>query len=113
MILKEFYWSCIICLVVFLALCLIFDLLIRSIGLNLIFQELVSAFKENTYGNYYLASKLCCKPVRFVVVAEILQLRWDVGGGLHVGANCLVLLVCCSPFSPHELSNTVKLVGIE
>lgn len=45
-------------LIVCLGLGLIFNLHIRSIRLNLIFQEHVSAFKENTYGNYCLASEL-------------------------------------------------------
>lgn len=60
----------------FLALGLIFNLLVRSIRLNLLFQELVSAFKQNTYSNYCYASELCCKPVHFVIVAKTLQLRW-------------------------------------
>lgn len=45
-------------LIVCLGLGLIFNLHIRSIRLNLIFQERVSAFKENTYSNYCLASEL-------------------------------------------------------
>lgn len=58
------------CLIVLLALDLMFKLLLRSIRLNLVFQEPVSAFKEDTYGNHCLASELCCNPVHFVIVAE-------------------------------------------
>ena len=82
---------------VFLAFGLIFNLLLRSVRLNLIFQELFSAFKENIYGNYCLASELRCKLSRFVVVGETLQLRWGVGGGLHMGVNHLVFLVHVVP----------------
>lgn len=37
---KEFYWSCIMCLTVFLALGLMFNLLLRSINLTLYFKNL-------------------------------------------------------------------------
>lgn len=97
--LKEFYWGCVMCPVVFLDFGLIFNLLIRNIRLNFMFQELFSAFKESTYSNYCLASELCCKPAHFVIVAETLQLRWGAGGDLHMGMNHLVVLVCIVPLS--------------
>lgn len=86
-ILKEFYWCCIMCLIVFLALGLIFNLLIGSIKLSLTFQELVCALEENPNGGYCLALELGRHPVHFVVVAGTLQLRWGLGGGLHVGMS--------------------------
>lgn len=59
-ILKEFCWSCSMCLIVFLALGLIFKLVIGSIKLSRMFQELVAALEENPYGGYCLALELIC-----------------------------------------------------
>lgn len=84
-ILKEFYWSCNMYLIVFLALGLIFKLLIGSIKLSLTFQELVAALEKNSYGGYCLA--LICHPVHFVIAAGTLQLRWGLWGGRLVGIS--------------------------
>lgn len=75
------------CLIVFLALGLIFKLLIGSIKLSLTFQELVAALEENPYGGYCLAFVLIGHCVHLVIVAGTLQLRWGLWGGLHVGRS--------------------------
>lgn len=90
----------VMCPVAFLALGLIFNFLVGNTRLNFMFQELFPAFKESTYSNYCLASELCCKPARFVTVAETLQLRWEAGGGLHMGMNHLVLVCVVPPSHP-------------
>lgn len=86
-ILKEFCWSCNMCLIVVLALGLIFRLLIGCIRLSLTFQELAAALEEKSYGGYCLAFELISHPVHFVTVAGTLQLRWGLWGGLHVGMS--------------------------
>lgn len=96
--LEEFYWSYVPCSV--LGSWSDFYFLIGNTRLNFMFQELFPAFKESTYSNYCLASELCCKPARFVTVAETPQLRWAAGGGLHMGMNHLVLVCVVPPSRP-------------